>query len=852
MSRGRRVVATGGLCVVMCLVFADHSSGQMETVFNVPGMFDYENDSGKLREAEIDFWITKIETHLKSFSTKMTKYDIIEKNFKRNLNDNDFNTSMEDPHDIVRALARDISRMIGKKEAALKRLMDTMENSGLDEARRSKASSMRSAAYLDARKLPRCQPNSPARDSDCIDLTNANPRFNVDINTTYSVIHVPRNVYHRAAEWQTDSEFIHDDVFDCRMRPWYIRAATSPKHMVILLDWSGSMTGLRREIAKHVVFSILDTLNDDDFFNIYKFAQDTEPVVPCLNDTLVQANTENVELFKGSLDEGKTEYIANLSLALTRAFELLRRYNDTSSGGDKCNQAIMLVTDGAPENYQEIFKKYNRPNMYVRLFTYLIGKEVTDDFYPLRKPPPRVPPAANFDEDDVIDDGGAANDANVTAEADDESLLVTSTPDDEQRQQLPTPTSTASSVLMREKREGGDQRESSFSNDDDDDEVTQVAVCHGVSCVNNCRDSTKLSDWLWEKKQRQKQRFRYLNFRNIKRAIDYNEKQWFESHGADKARMKMGAVDANYVRESYLNYLASGNLNGWPSPQAKREAFELTHVNTSCNASFRFWRLSSDDGKQKRQANILGVVGIDVPIADFQMLAPHHKLGVNGYFFMVTNNGHIMFHRDFRPVYKDYMLKPNYNSVDLFEVELEEGVEGLFANDTRLLKMREKIVRGENGFEKKLRVKVPLDNLKRVAVLEQDYGYFPVQREDSPEARRSMPDAPIFMPDSRSSASDGQFGVFPEYFSLTVNCTHRVYCSYHRKDIQRHRFETPEEELIHFLERMMKPPNFQWRPERVPLNDSDPGDKDLVQFLLFDAMATDVYNASDNGVKYDR
>ncbi len=27
-----------------------------------------------------------------------------------------------------------------------------------------------------------------------------------------------------------------------------------------------------------------------------------------------------------------------------------------------------------------------------------------------------------------------------------------------------------------------------------------------------------------------------------------------------------------------------------------------------------------------------------------------HQLGVNGYFFMVTNNGHVMFHRDFRPV----------------------------------------------------------------------------------------------------------------------------------------------------------------------------------------------------------
>jgi hypothetical protein len=32
---------------------------------------------------------------------------------------------------------------------------------------------------------------------DCIDLTSANPRFPVDINTSYSVVHVPRNVYSR-------------------------------------------------------------------------------------------------------------------------------------------------------------------------------------------------------------------------------------------------------------------------------------------------------------------------------------------------------------------------------------------------------------------------------------------------------------------------------------------------------------------------------------------------------------------------------------------------------------------------------------------------------------------------------
>ena len=101
--------------------------------------------------------------------------------------------------------------------------------------------------------------------------------------------------------------------------------------IVILLDTSGSMTGLRKEIAKHVVINIMETLGEDDFVTVLTFSDETRPLVECFTDSdgepeLVQATTDNIAEFTEAVNNIETTEIANFTSALTEAFTLLERY----------------------------------------------------------------------------------------------------------------------------------------------------------------------------------------------------------------------------------------------------------------------------------------------------------------------------------------------------------------------------------------------------------------------------------------------------------------------------------------------------------------------------------------------
>lgn len=57
------------------------------------------------------------------------------------------------------------------------------------------------------------------------------------------------------------------------LSPRYIQAATSPKDIIIVVDISGSMKGLKMTIAKHTINTILDTLGENDFVNVIAVSQ---------------------------------------------------------------------------------------------------------------------------------------------------------------------------------------------------------------------------------------------------------------------------------------------------------------------------------------------------------------------------------------------------------------------------------------------------------------------------------------------------------------------------------------------------------------------------------------------------
>ncbi|XP_024912209.1 voltage-dependent calcium channel subunit alpha-2/delta-1 [Cynoglossus semilaevis] len=179
--------------------------------------------------------------------------------------------------------------------------------------------------------------------------------------------------YYPASPWmdarKTPSKI---DLYDVRRRPWYIQGAASPKDMLILVDASGSVSGLTLKLIRTSVTEMLDTLSDDDFVNVVYF--NTRVKKTACFDHLVQANVRNKKVLKDAVQNITAKGITNYTKGFEFAFEQLSMMNVSRAN---CNKIIMLFTDGGEERARAILERYNADKK-VRIFTFSVGQHNYD------------------------------------------------------------------------------------------------------------------------------------------------------------------------------------------------------------------------------------------------------------------------------------------------------------------------------------------------------------------------------------------------------------------------------------------------------------------------------------------
>uniref|UniRef100_A0A8B9Q4U8 Calcium voltage-gated channel auxiliary subunit alpha2delta 4 n=1 Tax=Apteryx owenii TaxID=8824 RepID=A0A8B9Q4U8_APTOW len=568
---------------------------------------------GYLKHKEmVKSWADAFGGELYSIVTKYSGALLLQKKYK------DVEPTLKikevDGLELVKKFSEQMESMLRRKVEAVERLVEAAEDADLNHEYNSSLE----FDYYNSLLINEKDENDNYVELGDEFILEPNEHFNnLLVNTTYSDIQLPTNVYNKDPDilngvymsealnpifvdnferdptltWQyfgsstgffrlyPGIKWLPDEngviSFDCRNRGWYIQAATSPKDIVIIVDVSGSMKGLRMTIAKHTITTILDTLGENDFVNIIAYNDYVHFIEPCFKGILVQADRDNREHFKQLVDELQAKGVGTVNKALTESFRILREFRDAGQGG-LCNQAIMLITDGAVEDYEAVFEKYNWPDRKVRVFTYLIGREVT--FAPNMK---------------------------------------------------------------------------------------------WIAC-NNKGYYTQIST-----------------------LADVQENVMEYLHVLSRPMVISHDHDIIWT-EAYMD-----------SALFASQAQSLLLMTTVAMPVF------SKKNETRSHGILLGVVGSDVPLRELLKLAPRYMLGVHGYAFLNTNNGYILSHPDLRPLYKEgkkLKPKPNYNSVDLSEVEWEDEDEIL----------RTAMISGETGYLS-MDVKVPVDKGKRVLFLTNDY-----------------------------------------------------------------------------------------------------------------------------------
>ncbi|KAA8593427.1 hypothetical protein FQN60_009543, partial [Etheostoma spectabile] len=286
-----------------------------------------------------------------------------------------FSLVKNQPRKIVEKAASDIEKLLAKKRKALDRLASEAERLQREHQWRDGIKELDMAYYDSKAELDYVTPVilnelNWTQALEKVFMENSQEDPSLLWQAFGSATGVTR--YYPASPWKAPDKI---DLYDVRRRPWYIQGASSPKDMVILVDVSGSVSGLTLKLIKASVMEMLDTLSDDDYVNVARFNEKAEAVVPCFKH-LVQANVRNKKIFKDAVQQmqakGTTDYKSGFHFAFNQLL------NKTNVPRANCNKIIMLFTDGGEDRAQDVFMQYNWPNKTVRVFTFSVGQHNYD------------------------------------------------------------------------------------------------------------------------------------------------------------------------------------------------------------------------------------------------------------------------------------------------------------------------------------------------------------------------------------------------------------------------------------------------------------------------------------------
>ncbi|XP_034938366.1 voltage-dependent calcium channel subunit alpha-2/delta-3 isoform X2 [Chelonus insularis] len=736
----------------------------------------------------VDRWAENLGSELWELANAVARPDELKTKYKL------MNTRVEDKsgEELIDIISESVGRMLRRKMDAVKCILKVAE----EAAEEWNSTIVTNITYYSGKystvvgKKPPTLPKSIEKNMYRYREMELNPDshfYNIPVNTSHSSVHIPTNVYdfgpaveeaigwsealddvfrqnyqsdpalswqyfgsitgmlrqYPAMQWKTAQNPTDDaaDLYDCRIRSWFIEAATCSKDMIILVDSSGSMTGMGYTIAKAVVNSILDTLSNNDFVTVLQYTNETDEVVPCFKDKLIQATPENLQTFRNMMEKLDPLEVANLTDAFTRAFSILKTYRESRGCGPDtpCNQLIMLVTDGVASNISEVFDVWNRQEngtaIPVRVFTYLLGREVTN---------------------------------------------------------------------VRE---------------------IQLMACENRGYYTHVHTQ--------EEAQEQVLKYIPVVARPLVLQGYYHPVVWTHTY------TDVSLAKGEDVRQDPGIF----NTTSW------QEYRLLTSV------SIPAFDRKGNRNNETRRANLLGVAGTDVPIEAIEKLTLPYKLGVNGYAFIVSNNGYVILHPDLRPV-SDGKLKLNYNSVDLTEVEILDDGKGPRDPGPEVLELRQALVDHQHGSLKNVPVKFHYDDSRRVMLEKRDYYYAPLPGTPFGIAVAIPNYGKTWIKVTNEIEKNRQAGInISDFFSNDRWRVHPgwVYCRFHY--LEGHEFPNPEAEVRYFLWKLGQP-DWKWSDQYmaydISLEDEDEPDcgrtvlehddyycnEELMQVLVFDAKAT--------------